>query len=41
MFVDLWDTESLKIEVFDHLTVLNVFTNHIFNIYVKTGFGIK
>ena len=29
--------------MFDNLTAClqNVFTNHIFNIYVKIGFGIK
>ena len=42
-FVDLCEIELLEIELFNHLTVYlqNVFTNHIFNIYVKWGFGIK
>ncbi len=42
-FVDLSQIELLEIKLFDHLTVCikNVFTNHIFDIYVKTGFGIK
>ena len=33
----------LEIEQFDNLTVCinKMFTNHIFNIYVKTEFGIK
>ena len=37
------ETELLEIELVDHLTVYlqNLFTNHIFDIYVKTGFGIK
>ena len=32
----------LEIELYDHLTVclLSVFTNHIFSINIKTGFGI-
>ena len=35
--------ELLEKEMFDPLTVnlQIVFTNHILNIYVKTGFGIK
>ena len=42
-FVDLRKIELLEIEFFDHLTVYlqNVLTNHIFDIYVQTGFGIK
>ena len=37
-FVDLSWIELLEIVLFDSL---NVLTNHIFNVYVKTGFGIK
>ena len=35
--------ESLEIELLDHLTVCinKMFTNHIFNAYIKIGFGIK
>ena len=35
--------ELLDIELFDLLTVCvyKMFTNHIFNIYVQTEFGIK
>ena len=42
-FVDLCLIELFEIELFDHLTVYlqNMFTNHIFDIYVKLGFGIK
>ena len=42
-FVDLCKTELLEIEMFDHLAeyLQNMFTDPIFDIYVKTGFGIK
>ena len=36
--------ELLEIELFwsfNYAYLQNVFTNHIFNTYVKTGFGIK
>ena len=35
--------ELLEIEVFDQLNVCiyKMFANHMFNLYVKTGFGIK
>ena len=41
-FVDMLNWIS-EIELFDHWTVClqSVFRNDIFNIYVKTGFGIK
>ena len=40
-FVDLCKIKLLKIELFYYLCLQNLFTNHIFNIYVKTGFGMK
>ena len=35
--------ELLKLELFDlqNAYLQNVLINHIFNMYVKTGFGIK
>ena len=35
--------ELFEIELFDHLTVYvqEVFTNHTFNMFVKTKFGIE
>ena len=42
-FVDLCSIELLETELFDHLTAYlqNVFANHIFNVYIKTGFGVN
>ena len=41
--IDLCWIELFGIELFDHLNLYlqNVFTNYIFDICVKPGFGIK
>ena len=42
-FIDLYQIKLFEIELFGHLAVYQkiMFTNHTFNRYVKTGFGIK
>ena len=36
-----WIVRKGTVWSFNWVYLQNVFTNHIFNIYVKTGFGIK
>ena len=36
-----WIVRNRTVWSFNCVYQQNVFTNHIFNIYVKTGFGIK
>ena len=36
-----WIVRNRTVWAFNSGYLQNVFTNHIFNIYVKTGFGIK
>ena len=41
-YSDLCKIELYEIKPFDTLCVCkNMFTNHVFNIYAKTGFSIK
>ena len=36
-----WIVRKRTVSSFKYVYLQNVFTNHIFDIYVKTGFGIK
>ena len=36
-----WNVRNRTVLSFSYAYLQNVFTNHIFNIYVKTVFGIK
>ena len=36
-----WIVRNRTVYSFNFLHLQNVFTHHIFNIYVKTGFGFK
>ena len=36
-----WIARNRTVWSFNCVYLENVFTNHIFNMYVKTGFGIK
>ena len=36
-----WIFRNRTVWSFNSVSLQNVFKNHIFNVYVKTGFGIK
>ena len=36
-----WNIKTRTVWLFNSVYLQNVFTNHIFDIYIKTGFGIK